>query len=213
MVISENIRTVIWDWNGTLLDDTDLCIETINWLLFKRNLPSLDTTKYKEVFSFPVKDYYAEIGFNFSEEPFEIPAREFIDKYNRDVEHCNLHRGVVEILEHFHQIGKQQIVLSAMEQSVLEQTLEQNKIIHFFDEVSGLDNHYAHSKIENGKTLIRKMELNPEEICLVGDTIHDFEVAQELGCQCVLIANGHQSEKRLRETGCKILATISDLLN
>ena len=213
MVISENIRTVIWDWNGTLLDDTDLCIETINLLLFKRNLPSLDTTKYKEVFSFPVKDYYAEIGFNFSEEPFEIPAREFIDKYNRDVEHCNLHRGVVEILEHFHQIGKQQVVLSAMEQSVLEQTLEQNKISHFFDEVSGLDNHYAHSKIDNGKTLIRKMELNPEEICLVGDTIHDFEVAQELGCQCVLIANGHQSEKRLRETGCKILATISDLLN
>lgn len=213
MVISENIRTVIWDWNGTLLDDTDLCIETINRLLFKRNLPSLDTTKYKEVFSFPVKDYYAEIGFNFNEEPFEIPAREFIDKYNRDVEHCNLHRGVVEILEHFHQIGKQQVVLSAMEQSVLEQTLEQNKISHFFDEVSGLDNHYAHSKIDNGKTLIRKMELNPEEICLVGDTIHDFEVAQELGCQCVLIANGHQSEKRLRETGCKTLATISDLLN
>lgn len=211
MVISENIRTVIWDWNGTLLDDIDLCVETINLLLSKRNLSPLDTHKYKEVFSFPVKDYYAEIGFDFNKEPFEIPAREFIDKYNCDVEHCNLHSGVIEILEHFHQIGKQQIVLSAMEQTVLEQTLEQNKIIHFFDEISGLNNHYAHSKIDNGKTLIQKMELNSDEICLIGDTIHDFEVAQELGCQCILISNGHQSEKRLRDTGCMVLASISDL--
>lgn len=212
MVISENIRTVIWDWNGTLLDDIDLCIETINLLLARRNLTQLDTHKYREVFSFPVKDYYAKIGFDFNKEPFDIPAREFIDKYNRDVQNCSLHAGTLEVLEHFHQIGKQQIVLSAMEQRVLELTLQQNKIDHFFDEISGLDNHYAHSKIENGKILIQKMGLKADEICLIGDTVHDFEVAQELGCQCILIANGHQSEERLQATGCRVIASLTDLL-
>lgn len=212
MVISKNIRTIIWDWNGTLLDDTELCLETINLLLFKRDLPSLDTFKYKEVFSFPVKNYYSEIGFDFEVEPFEIPAREFIDKYNSEVNKCSLHEGAVQVLKHFQEIGKQQIVLSAMEQTVLEQTLQQNEIIHFFDEISGLDNHYAHSKIYNGKALIEKMKLNPDEICLIGDTIHDFEVASELGCRCILISNGHQSEKRLKKTGCEVLSEISELL-
>lgn len=210
MVISKNIRTIIWDWNGTLLDDIDLCIETINLLLTKRNLPLLDTARYREVFSFPVKDYYAEIGFDFDKEPFEIPAREFIDKYNSEVEHCNLHEGTYEVLKHFHEAGMQQIVLSAMEQAVLERTLKHNNIYHFFDEVSGLDNHYAHSKIDNGKSLIKRMNLDPKNIYLVGDTVHDFEVAEELGCQCVLIANGHQSESRLVETGCKVINDLSE---
>ena len=213
MVISENIRTLIWDWNGTLLDDIDLCLETINVLLAKRKLPLLNAARYKEIFTFPVKNYYAEIGFNFEKEPFEIPAREYIDRYNSEVVNCGLHRGATEVLRHFQRIGKQQIVLSAMEQPVLVQTLAQHHIIHFFDEISGLDNHYAHSKIDSGKTLMEKMELNSSDICLIGDTIHDFEVAQELGCQCILIANGHQSEERLAETGCTILNDITELLN
>lgn len=213
MVISENIRTLIWDWNGTLLNDIDLCIETINVLLANRKLPLLNSVKYKEVFSFPVKDYYAEIGFDFEKEPFEIPAKEFIDKYNRDVTNCRLHEGTTEVLRYFQTTGRQQIVLSAMEQSILEQTLAQCRITHFFDKISGLDNHYAHSKIDNGKALIKRMKLDPAEICLIGDTIHDFEVAQELGCRCILIANGHQSEKRLMKTGCKILKNITELLN
>ncbi len=213
MAISENIRTLIWDWNGTLLDDIDLCVETINVLLSKRELPLLNSYKYKEVFTFPVKDYYAEIGFNFEKEPFEIPAGEYTDQYNSEVMNCSLHRGAAEILRHFQLAGKQQVILSAMEQLALMRTLEKNQIVHFFDEISGLDNHYAHSKIDNGKVLIEKMKLNPAETCLIGDTIHDFEVARELGCSCILIANGHQSEKRLTETGCTILNDITELLN
>ena len=213
MAISENIRTLIWDWNGTLLDDIDLCVETINVLLNKRKLPLLNSDSYKEVFTFPVKDYYAEIGFNFEKEPFEIPAEEYTDQYNSEVMNCSLHRGAAEILRYFQLAGKQQIILSAMEQFALMRTLEKNQIVHFFDEISGLDNHYAHSKIDNGKVLIEKMKLNPAETCLIGDTIHDFEVARELGCSCILIANGHQSEKRLQKTGCTILNDITELLN
>ena len=64
------IETIIWDWNGTLLNDLRLCVKTINSLLEKRSLPVLTTSSYKEVFSFPVKDYYEKVGFDFSKEDF-----------------------------------------------------------------------------------------------------------------------------------------------
>jgi len=213
MVISENIKTIIWDWNGTLLDDIDLCISAINRLLAKRNLALLNTVKYREVFSFPVKNYYEEVGFDFAREPFEIPAQEFIDIYNREVFSCGLHQGAKKILEHFHQSGKQQIVLSAMEQTALETTLHHHQIDEYFDEISGLNNHYAASKLENGKALIKRWKLNPDGICLIGDTVHDFEVAQSLGCQCILIADGHQSEERLLATGSIVLKQLRDLVS
>lgn len=87
-----------------------------------------------------------------------------------------------------------------------------NRIHHFFEAVAGLDNHYAVSKIEVGHKLIDSHNLNLSKTLLIGDTIHDFEVAQSLGCQCLLIANGHQSAKRLERTGAKVVKNLSEIV-
>jgi len=60
----DRIGGIIWDWNGTLLNDIQLCVQTINEMLDKRNLPLLSVNDYKDVFSFPVKNYYQKIGFD-----------------------------------------------------------------------------------------------------------------------------------------------------
>jgi phosphoglycolate phosphatase len=204
---------IIWDWNGTLLNDTELCVQTMNELLQKRHLHQLTLAKYKDVFSFPVKDYYRKIGFDFESEPFEIPAIEFIDLYNKRVSHCHLHDHSITVLKYFQSIGIRQFILSAMEQVALDQCLEQHQINHFFEHVSGLDNHYAASKLQNGQKLISGLNLNINDLVLIGDTVHDFEVAKELGCQCILIANGHQSRQILEETGVHVIDGIGQLMS
>ena len=65
----------------SLIDDVDICIVAMNKLLAARNLNLLTLEKYKQVFEFPVKNYYKKIGFIFDQEPFEIPAMQFIDGY------------------------------------------------------------------------------------------------------------------------------------
>jgi phosphoglycolate phosphatase len=99
-----------------------------------------------------------------------------------------------------------------MKQDALDICLEQQKINHFFEHVSGLDNHYAASKLENGRQLISGLNLDVSELILIGDTIHDFEVASELGCKCVLIANGHQSKEILESTGVLVIDELSQLI-
>lgn len=54
---NKSYRHIIWDWNGTLLDDVDIVIEAMNRLLKRRNMPLLDYYTYKKIFTFPVKDY------------------------------------------------------------------------------------------------------------------------------------------------------------
>ena len=153
-------KTLIWDWNGTLLDDIHLCINSINKLLEKRGLETINTKKYREVFSFPVKDYYQNIGFDFSKEDFSIPAHEFIDLYNSNVHLCSLHKNSIKVLEHFKSKGIKQFVLSAMKQDMLEQTLNHQNIIQYFKAVQGLDDHYANSKIKQGENLIEKHQVD-----------------------------------------------------
>ena len=202
---------IIWDWNGTLINDLQLCVSSINVLLEKRNLPKLDTQKYKAVFSFPVRDYYEAVGFDFKKEEFEVPAMEFIELYESQVENCRLQPGALDVLNFFKEKGMSQFVLSAMHQKMLEKTLQNNGILQFFDGVAGLDDHYAVSKVERGKQLISQFKIERENAVIIGDTIHDFEVAQELGIRCILVADGHQTEERLWKTGAPVMAALKNL--
>ncbi len=206
------MNSVIWDWNGTLLNDIDLCVDSINKLLKHRNLPEINTTTYKDIFSFPVQDYYKTLGFDFEKEDFSIPAHQYIDLYYAGFDSCRLQNHTVEVLSYFREKGVRQFVLSAMEHEMLEKTLERKGIKYFFEGVAGLKDHYAVSKTEQGKQLISGFNIDIKETWLIGDTTHDAEVARETGVKCILVADGHQSVERLKKTGEVVIDNIQKLI-
>ncbi len=195
-------KAIIWDYNGTLLNDVEIGTKSINNMLIKRELPLLTNESYRNVFSFPVKNYYEELGFNFEKEDWDLTAQEFIANYTEYLPQSNIFPEAQTLLDLFKRQGKKQFILSAMEMNMLKESTQKLNIQDFFNEISGINNIYASSKVENGKSLFQKHELKAEEVCLLGDTTHDFEVAQHLGCDCYLIASGHQSIEKLKETGC-----------
>jgi phosphoglycolate phosphatase len=204
-------KTLIWDWNGTLLDDAEICVYCINTLLRKRNLKEISLQKYREVFTFPVIDYYRSVGFDFEKEPFEIPAMEFIDIYHQLLPEAPLFKNVEQTLSGFSDQKFNQVILSAMEQTSLTHTLKSNRIHHFFDQVFGIDDHFAQGKLQRGMELVSRLNQPLDEIILIGDTLHDKEVAGHLGVEVVLIANGHQSKERLLKSGARVLDSIGQL--
>ena len=208
-----NYKGIIWDWNGTLLNDIQLAVESMNSVLLKRGLPVLTVDRYKSVFTFPVKEYYQLVGIDFGKEQFEIPAQEFIDLYNRLVWDCSLQGNAIEVLTYFKNAGIHQSMLSAMMQDTLDQCLVYYRIGHFFEHVSGLGDHYANSKLQAGKQMLKILDIEPGDLLLVGDTIHDFEVASELGCSCILVSHGHQSDERLKSTGVLVIEDLAQLMN
>ncbi len=204
-------NSIIWDWNGTLLNDLEIAIGAINQLLGERGLPRITTERYLETFTFPVRDYYEKIGFDLINELFEIPAARFTAIYNKAVANCPLHEEVIPLLGRLKDMGCRQFIVSAMEQEQLEKTVTDSGIRPFFEDLCGLNNHFAASKVEAGLSLITQRRLNPDTTLMVGDTIHDFEVAQSLGCSCILVANGHQSKGRLLSTGVTVLDRLEEI--
>jgi phosphoglycolate phosphatase len=206
-------KTIIWDFNGTLLNDMQVCIDCMNVLLKERGLPSVDLHRYREIFTFPVRDYYHSLGFDFRKEPFDIPAHQFIDLYRENLHSAPLHQGIADILGYFQNNGIQQVILSAMEQEFLEDTLNAKGILRFFDKVVGITNHLGDGKLEKARELVANLGGKAEEIFLIGDTFHDYEVANGSGIECILIANGHQSYERLKDFNCIVLQDMKSLIN
>ena len=204
-------NTIIWDWNGTLLDDLELSLGATNTLLRDRNLPTLSVERYKEIFKFPVIDYYKEAGFDFEKEPFEIPARQYMDLYHEGEPETRLFPDVVETLTYFKNNSYRQIVLSAMEDGNLNKMIRNAGISDFFDGIFGIKDDYAREKVTIGKQVIRNLNLNPGECLMIGDTLHDAEVAEQCGFDCILYSGGHVSKQRLKTKGHRIIERLSDI--
>jgi phosphoglycolate phosphatase len=204
----ERYSHILWDWNGTLLDDAWLCVQVMNSMLAERNLPPLTLERYRDIFSFPVKDYYLVLGFDFENEPFEKVGMEFMDLYNLRQMECTLHREVPEILSKVAAKGIPQSVLSAREENELRIEILDAGIAPFFDKICGLDDHYAHGKTDVGIKLIKDLGLKPEKVLFIGDTLHDAEVAKELNVDCILIPEGHHSPERLSGSGFPVVESL-----
>ena len=93
-----NYKHIIWDWNGTLLNDVKLCADIMNNLLKARSLPTITLEKYREIFTFPVKDYYIKAGYDFLNESFEEISVDFIAEYESRKIGCTLYPFAAEIL-------------------------------------------------------------------------------------------------------------------
>ncbi len=202
---------IIWDWNGTLLDDLNLCLEIINNLLSKKHLPAVSRDNYLAIFGFPVQDYYRNIGFDFEKETFEVVSTEFISAYEKGRPNCLLMSGAQETLELFLLSGYTQSILSASKQAYLNKAVLDYGIKDYFISINGLDNHHAAGKFDLAKEFMIDQNLAPNTILLIGDTLHDAEIAASLGVDCLLIPNGHQDRQRLESAGVPILDSLSDL--
>jgi phosphoglycolate phosphatase len=207
----KNIKSIIWDWNGTLLNDVEISIMSMNQMLEKRNYPLLSREKYLAIFTFPVQEYYKNAGVDFDVYDWDTIAMEFISNYRKNVKKAKLHKDVQSTLDHFERKNISQYILSAMEQGFLNETVSTAGIDGMFKKIVGLNNHYAATKEGIAGELVREIDLKSNEICMIGDTIHDLEVAEVVGVPCVLISHGHQSHARLKNTGAVVVKDFQEL--
>ena len=204
------ISCVIWDWNGTLLDDVDISIEAMNRVLERYGLERLGRERYREIFRFPVRDYYELAGFDFGKVDFEKPAMEFIEEYYSLVGAAELSRGALEAVDRFSARGIRQIILSASERESLVKQVRRLGIEGRFSDILGIDYHFAASKTELALKWISDNNINKDEVVFIGDTLHDLEVAAAAGCACVLVSCGHQSKAVLGNAAHNVARDISE---
>lgn len=201
-------RLVLWDWNGTLLDDAAYAMGVRNRVFPRFGLPTLDTlAAYHAQFTFPVKEYYLRAGV--TEENFVPVAHAWMAEYLRGCDTVPLFADAPAALDALHAAGCAQAVLSASQLDTLREQLAHAGILSRFEAVLGLSHIFATSKEAIGRAYLQQCGVEPSACALLGDTLHDAEVAQALGCRCVLVARGHQSYDTLAGAGVPVLHSLT----
>lgn len=210
-VVRSPYSHIIWDFNGTILDDVDICIECINRMLGKRGLPVFsDREQYRNCFRFPVIDYYRAVGLNMEQEDYyTVLAPEWVAYYRASEIRCGTVPGVQDALLRMKEAGMKQVLLSATREDQLHEQVDRLGLSGYFKEIVGSNNIHAAGKIH----LVRAwMQSHPDARPLfIGDTVHDAEVADSVGADCVLYTGGHQSVQRLSGAGKPLIQRMEEL--
>ena len=204
-------KYIFLDFNGTVLDDVDLCLNLLNEMLSEKENKTVSLSEYKKIFDFPIIEYYKKAGFTFNGYTFEELANVFILEYTR---RNPIESTIFTDLEYFVNVlkeaGYKVIICSASKKPLLLDQLKEFKINHFFDDVIALDNHYAASKLELAKEYVKNIDIDLENSYFIGDTTHDAIVGKECGLKVILVERGHQSKDILNKAQCIILDSLKD---
>ncbi len=202
---------IIWDYNGTILDDTEIVLDILNTMLRKRHLPICTVEEYREVFDFPVIEYYKRVGLDLEKESFDDLANEFVTMYDELFPDCGLRSGIVDFIDNLNKEGYKQSILTAGRERNIKTEIKNFGLNKYIDKITGLHNNKAESKVILAAKHLGKIKAKPEDILFVGDTTHDKIVANEIGCDCVLLVGGHQSERRLRIASDMVARDLNEL--
>ena len=199
-------KRLIWDWNGTLLDNVAAAVGALNRMLVKRGARPITIEHYRRRFGFPVRPFYSELGVDLEKWDWDGICDDF---HNFILEEPQAVRAEARpALELAASLGFRQSMLSALRQDKLEAAIGSAGLRGFFDHVFGVDNLDGASKLQRGRELMAALGLDADMSVFIGDTLHDAEVAHELGARCVLVSCGHQMPDRLVAAGCPVVDSL-----
>ncbi len=203
------IKTILWDFNGTVMDDMGASTGAVNAMLQKRGLPLITEEWYTKNLIMPLEAFYASVGFDMSKEKIEVVSEEFqveCSKFPRPV-----FPEVLEALERFSQKGYRQLLFSSLHHDILTRQAKERKIDHYFEGIVGRQDRSLGGKEKAVEAYLEEQGMDPASVLIVGDLTTDAQMAAYVGSPCALICKGHQHREVLRPTGAYILESAAEI--
>jgi phosphoglycolate phosphatase-like HAD superfamily hydrolase len=205
---------IIWDWNGTLMDDFGLLLAAANSTLVAHGGEAVDVHRYRSSFRRPVHLFYAELlERDVSGEEWERLDAHFHAHYSANLESVALSAGATDVLAAIASEGHTQSVLSMWFHRQLVPFVEARGVAQHFVRIDGRPaDAPAGSKTPHLARHISALHLDSCELSglvMIGDTVDDADAATDNGIPIVLYAGGEFDAERLAATGAPVAATLT----
>ena len=208
---------IIWDWNGTLIDDVSAAVNALNRMLSIRGVAPVTRDFYRAHFGFPVRPFYAVAGLDMEKEDWDKICTDF-HQFIAEEPDQHLRPDAKDALQLVRDMGGHQSILSALRQDLLLRDTAHEGVQAAFDGIFGVDNLDGVTKLSRGHDLVAHLKssgllASGQSLFFIGDTLHDAEVGVALGATPILVEGGHQSSERLRAAGYAVAPSLLAAVN
>jgi phosphoglycolate phosphatase-like HAD superfamily hydrolase len=199
---------LVWDWNGTLLDDLTLVVSATNHAFASIGGPAVETEEHRRQFRRPIADYYAEVlGRAVDHEEFGRLDRIFHDAYRVGLTSCTLAGDASAAIRAW--TGSQSL-LSMWFHDELVPAVDTYGLTGLFSRIDGLRTEIGGGfKAGHLAAHLRELGVDGEQVVLIGDSLDDAHAAEANGGACVLYTGGFTDPDRLRASGLPVADTLT----
>lgn len=201
--------TIVWDWNGTLLNDVKAAVSALNQMLSFRDLAPISLEFYQANFGFPVRPFYKKCGMN----P-DLEWDRLCHEFHRFVrkQKAPLRSDALAAVQYVKEKGYIQSVVSALQQDLLFFDVCAAKLGDYMSGLYGAYNLEGTSKLARARECVSQFS---SDVCVyfIGDTLHDVEVARTVGAQIILVEGGHQATSRLLKAKVPVVPSLMDAVH
>lgn len=203
-------KCVVWDWNGTIVDDVNASLMSVNDMLIKRNMPVINLQQYHSYLDTPISKFYEHL-FDLNVVTFDIIQKEFNIGYNKHINANPINIGATEIMQQLVDRGVYQVIVSSSHQNIVDEGARKFGIDKYMNRISGSNDDIVGSKVERAINVISEFTTDYNNVVVIGDTLHDCQLANEIGADCILLSTGHQSKADLETTGKPVIDNLLQL--
>ncbi len=206
------ISHVVWDWNGTLLNDNDAVLAAVNAVCVDFGRASLTWAEWQAVYARPMRVSYEEILERLlDDEEWARVDKLYHERYDALLHTCGLAAGVPAELRRWAESGRTQSLLSMWFHDRLVPTIEQFELTGYFSRIDGLAGDVGGgSKTDSLLRHLEAQDLDPADVVLIGDVVDDAVAAQSAGTGCVLVTTGAMTRTALETTGVPVTSSIQE---
>lgn len=200
---------VVWDWNGTLLDDLAVVIEAANVGLAEFGFDPLDEDLYRDHFTRPVRSFYDSLlGRLLTDEQWEKLNHRFHVEYMARAARADLTHDALEALDAVGHDPAQQSLLSMSPQGWLEEVVELKGLSRRFSLISGLSGATGGLKAAHMVEHLAALDVDPANTVMIGDTPDDATAARHVGARVVLYDGGSHHLPVLQQTDAPVAHSL-----
>ena len=214
------IKLVVFDWNGTILSDTNAIVVGVNARLKFFDHPAITIKQYRDVFQMPAIKLYEALGIDtkqYDKAAEQNHSKLFHDAYEAKAIHARTRAGTREVLTFLEKVGISKILLSNHTVSSIKTQCKRLKLDSYFETVLANDdvwNAYLKGKKDRLVQYLADSKLKPSEVLIIGDSTEEIEIGKELGLHTVAISGGFVSTKRLKYANPDVLIhKLRDLID
>ena len=207
-------RHIVWDWNGTLLDDNDAVVAAVNAVCAAFGREPVDIEQWRAVFSRPLHQCYERL----LRRPLDAQDWARLDglyheHYREQLHTSRLAPGVPHALHDWAAAGGGQSLLSMWFHDELLPLVREFELDPLFARVDGLRTEVGGgTKDVHLRAHLDALVLDPAEVVLIGDVVDDARAAEAAGIDCVLLTTGVMPRSALEETGFPVRDSIPEAL-
>jgi len=200
-------QLLIFDWDGTLMDSTRLIASCLQNACRDLDLAVPEFADAKYVIGLGLAETVRYVAPSLNEDG----ARRLVERYRHHFlarEHeAPLYNGVREMLADLHGRGKRLAIATGKARRGLERALDSTGLRPWFEATRCADEGFAKPHPDMLRVLLECTGVDPGGALMVGDTIHDLDLAVNAGIEAVAVSYGAHDETLLATRPAKARVT------